>query len=557
MLVSTIKEELEPSSIGTNSARMAMLTSKPSKATLDDTIPRFGSVHLGKGQKFKVLCNTMEFLEMFSSQAKNIHGENFENICARLMKQAILDDDQRQRMEHRMGAMQPHELTWLKCESLFTETLMTALERDMELKVAITRGILPGESYQRYAWRLERLIRIYKVCESTSHPITLRQLKMTIPPEIFDIMTMRFIMEHALLDVNAEDVPKDITRADQFCTYLEKMTGPEDSDERKRSKVRVAEDGNTEGRQLKRQKHNTLEEDDYQGSTTLKPMYDCQNGCGKNSTHDTDGCIICGICLKRGHYAVRCPNKNRPTNNVSIGHSGQNPNRGVSGRNGYNNRGRGAYRGGSQWRGGHGTGVNTPGTIPQGEFTTADFTFTTERRGHTKEHLSNAATLVHTTEQNNHARKSLWGNTQPEGSKESARITINESNIKVSQNNNIKDDRSSQKDDSHLAMSITHAVIAVGRIPTKPGHYQNYAGRTYAAIAVHYAAFKTDHKSHSSWRGNGDVNMENDELIQDDENERAHQQLKPDYNLLVNPHSGMHAHVMHENENLHKQYSTI
>src|SRR5690554_6351030 len=52
MLVSSFKDDSEPSSIDTNSARMAMHTSKPSKVTLDDTIPRFGSVHLGKGQKF-------------------------------------------------------------------------------------------------------------------------------------------------------------------------------------------------------------------------------------------------------------------------------------------------------------------------------------------------------------------------------------------------------------------------------------------------------------------------------------------------------------------------
>ncbi|KAG0241485.1 hypothetical protein BG011_003523, partial [Mortierella polycephala] len=70
----------------------------------------------------------------------------------------------------------------------------------------------------------------------------------------------------------------------------------------------------------------------------------------------------------------------------------------------------------------------------------------------------------------------------------------------------------------------------VGCIPTNQSHPQKYAGRTHAAIAVHQAAFKTDDESHSSWRGSGNVNTEDDESIKDDEDDRAHQQLKLDHN---------------------------
>ncbi|KAF9176706.1 hypothetical protein BGZ51_009777, partial [Haplosporangium sp. Z 767] len=158
-------------------------------------------------------------------------------------------------------------------------------------------------------------------------------------------------MGHALPDVNAEDVPKEITRADQFCVYLEKMTGPEDSDERKRSMNNAMGDGGNESRQSKRQKPNTSEEEVHQGHSASKPTYECMNGCGRNATHDTSGCIICGVCSKRGHYAKKCPNKSKVANNGSNGHNIQSSNRMGHGRNGFGNRGRGSYRGGPQWQG--------------------------------------------------------------------------------------------------------------------------------------------------------------------------------------------------------------
>lgn len=58
-----------------------------------------------------------------------------------------------------------------------------------------------------------------------------------------------------------------------------------------------------------------------------KHKYECDR-CGKNNTHDTNGCRICSTCGKKGHMALKCqgPNfkwnkkhgKNSPPTNVQV-----------------------------------------------------------------------------------------------------------------------------------------------------------------------------------------------------------------------------------------------
>ncbi|KAG0221768.1 hypothetical protein BGW42_007299, partial [Actinomortierella wolfii] len=68
--------------------------------------------------------------------------------------------------------------------------MLTQVEREAEAKRAILRGMLTGETYERYAWRLERVIRIYMICQSNSHALFVELLKTTIPPDVFNTMNV-------------------------------------------------------------------------------------------------------------------------------------------------------------------------------------------------------------------------------------------------------------------------------------------------------------------------------------------------------------------------------
>ncbi|KAG0196102.1 hypothetical protein BGX31_005624, partial [Mortierella sp. GBA43] len=151
---------------------------KTDKVTLDSSTPRFGPKKLAAsvGAGITVLESPLELLEKFHAQASNIHGPNFDKVCSRLLSLAILDDDQQRRLARAMESSN-QTLTWRTCEQLFTDTLLTSLEKDEQAKTAIAKGMRPGESYERYAWRLERIVRIYKICESPSHATLLKHMK--------------------------------------------------------------------------------------------------------------------------------------------------------------------------------------------------------------------------------------------------------------------------------------------------------------------------------------------------------------------------------------------
>ncbi|CAO3568665.1 unnamed protein product [Mortierella alpina] len=255
-----------------------------------------------RSDTYKVIDVAMEFLEAFHSQSKNIHGTAIDKICHRLLPQAVLEEGPRTRLEHAIQDTPAQNLNWEVCEFLFINTLMTDSEKELEVRMTIARGIKAGESYERYAWRLQSLVKVYKVGASSMHAVTLRQMVLSIPPMVFDAMKARVIQD-LIIEGCARNmmplIPEEkniIDSAARFCKYLEKMTGPEDCDDRTRHRFSIL-DG-VDQKSNKRAKHDVDE-----GSSAV---FDCKNGCGKNPTHDTNGCRICGKCKQRGHIAADC-----------------------------------------------------------------------------------------------------------------------------------------------------------------------------------------------------------------------------------------------------------
>ncbi|KAG0231696.1 hypothetical protein BGW42_008711 [Actinomortierella wolfii] len=182
----------------------------------------------------------------------------------------------------------------------------TTLEMARDARRAIRQGLQQGESYKRYSQRLGRLLRDYKVSQSPARASLLELMKVMIPSDVLNIMTMAYSF-----DVRSGDRPPDpdshplrdgvnirpIMLPETFVTYLEAMEGPEDCDERKRLRASLAADLDTNERPGKRMRAS------HKGIPNITELKMCTNGCGLNPTHDTAGCIVCGNCKNYGHIA--------------------------------------------------------------------------------------------------------------------------------------------------------------------------------------------------------------------------------------------------------------
>ncbi|KAG0250768.1 hypothetical protein DFQ27_009214 [Actinomortierella ambigua] len=274
---------------------------KHNKVTLDVAIPRFGPKGSVTPTGTILLSSPLEFLEKFHTQAQSIYPTQLDAICAQLLILAMMDDTQQRRLQrefHQLGG----NPTWATCERVFTDTLMTEAEQLRAAKKAIRAGMLPGESFERYAWRLERMVRVYKICESPSHSTLLGLMQVTIPSSVLASMNLWFSMATVMNLVKAPTPSSDdstkrdirlITRADEFYLFLERMPGPDDCDDRKRVLLGDDDDDST-SRSFKRARHGDRSN-----------VY-CKNGCGWNPTHDSTGCVLCSNCKTRGHYADDC-----------------------------------------------------------------------------------------------------------------------------------------------------------------------------------------------------------------------------------------------------------
>ncbi|KAF8920045.1 hypothetical protein BGZ58_004507 [Dissophora ornata] len=240
---------------------------KSYKVTLDGGIPRYGASHLGINQPYKVASDPVD---RFSVMAKSIYGTQFEEICPRLLCLAILDGDQSQKLVRAMSASST-QLTWEMCESLFVNVLVTQFDKEEMVNAAVRCGRKPGEAYKEYAWRLESLVRVFKLGRSSVRTGLFKDLFKTT-----------------------------IDLAEDFVKYLELIPGPDDANYRKRSWTTILPCSDLDSHPVKKQR--IASAGDEQGTTRMRGEFMCLNGCGKNATHNTADCKICGLCKGRGPH---------------------------------------------------------------------------------------------------------------------------------------------------------------------------------------------------------------------------------------------------------------
>ncbi|KAF9084865.1 hypothetical protein BGX27_003689, partial [Mortierella sp. AM989] len=208
------------------------------KLVLDDIIPRYGkysSASLDQSRKsYRVISNAMEFLDVFHSRAFSIHGDNFLTVCSRLLSLAILEDAERQRVENALMALPAAERTWEVCEQTFIHELKTAHQRTRDVIEAVKAGMVKGESYKHYAWRLERINRIYKISGSASEEQVVSLLELSISAAILTQLHFHFSSVN-YKGTGARTFQRIATIKD-FCKSLVIVEGPDDCDDRRQNR---------------------------------------------------------------------------------------------------------------------------------------------------------------------------------------------------------------------------------------------------------------------------------------------------------------------------------
>ncbi|KAF8968445.1 hypothetical protein BGZ46_010848, partial [Entomortierella lignicola] len=336
------------------------------KLVLDDIIPRYGkdsSATSDPSRKYRVISNAMEFLDVFHSRASSVYGDSSLTGCACLLSLAILDAAERQQVESAINNIPRAERTWELCEQTFIDELKTAHQKTQEAIKVIKAGMTKGESCKRYAWRLERLNRIYKISGSAFEEQVVSRLKLSIPAVALNQLNIHFSIVQFHGKSGWTFTP--VTTIKDFAQALLGVAGPDDCDERRHSREYADRDEDDD--RARPAKKSKIRHDGKNSAVSSKPgqTFFCRNGCGTNRSHSTEGCLICGRCKGRGRLADQCTSDTAkdtfPTNAAANGsHKG---NRGSFSTKGRHHGGKSFQRGNYQGRGANGQSGNSQGTL--------------------------------------------------------------------------------------------------------------------------------------------------------------------------------------------------
>ncbi|KAF8942618.1 hypothetical protein BGZ46_006721, partial [Entomortierella lignicola] len=106
--------------------------------------------------------------------------------------------------------------------------------RTHEVIKAVKAGMIKGESYKRYAWRLERINRIYKITGSASEDQVVSLLKLSIPASALAQLHMHLTIAYS---IKAGELSfRRVSTMQDFCQSLVILEGPEDCDDRRHNR---------------------------------------------------------------------------------------------------------------------------------------------------------------------------------------------------------------------------------------------------------------------------------------------------------------------------------
>ncbi|KAF9163798.1 hypothetical protein DFQ26_002131 [Actinomortierella ambigua] len=311
-------------------------------------VPRFGPQGSKVPAGATIISSPLEFLDQFRRATLSLVDPCPYTLASGILVSAIVDDSQRKRLQKAFDDLPAAQLrSWAACEKLFIHAVLTADDSFEEARVAIWKGMRPGESYERYAWRLKRVLRVFEIQDSLSGASLLEVMKLTIPSDVMNTMnvwhglqTLSNYVSRLKTDVPPRPPPKvlgqdAITNPDDFCLALEKMVGPDDCEDRQKlmANYRIlidekpAKPVKVGGPEKTGQPRKLVKPDDSDDSdepdgseepdepheaqvhTRKRPrrkeVY-CDNGCGWNTSHTTDRCIRCDYCFRGGHRAENC-----------------------------------------------------------------------------------------------------------------------------------------------------------------------------------------------------------------------------------------------------------
>ncbi|KAF8925870.1 hypothetical protein BGZ52_006369 [Haplosporangium bisporale] len=221
---------------------------------------------------------------------RKLGEEQFNKICQRALLLACLDEKTEDAFEAAYQKDKKGDWSWERCSQVFVECALTSLEKAAEVDEFAKSGRDKAESYQEYANRMNRLVKVYKVQELPQCADITETMRMSVPSITLTVMelaeTQRMIMEFIGLQ------KPDVKSLPFFLNALRHIHGPDDipqwkaaTENRKRIRQNGEQDEErqTESRgQLPKFKKTKFHHGKVNGSENVNSIPIDGNGAGVN-----------------------------------------------------------------------------------------------------------------------------------------------------------------------------------------------------------------------------------------------------------------------------------
>ncbi|KAG0037156.1 hypothetical protein BGZ83_003517, partial [Gryganskiella cystojenkinii] len=157
---------------------------------------------------------------------RKLGEERFNRICRRALLLACLDEKTEDAFEAAYQADKKGDWSWERCSQVFVECALTSLEKAAEVDEFAKSGRDKAESYQEYANRMNRLVKVYKVEELPQCADITETMRMSVPSITLTVMELAETQKMMMEFIGFQQ--PDVKSLPFFLNALRHVHGPDD-----------------------------------------------------------------------------------------------------------------------------------------------------------------------------------------------------------------------------------------------------------------------------------------------------------------------------------------